>query len=98
TQEVKKNTKQKAKNQTSRKPQKTRTPSEKKTKKQTNHKQTDKPENQPARKRKHRFSTPASPSRPKDEAKAEKPVFLELDNFKQHWTSTGKTRSHSASS
>ncbi|TMH96859.1 hypothetical protein E6H37_01485 [Candidatus Bathyarchaeota archaeon] len=96
--EAKKNATEKAKKQTSEKPEKTTPPSEKKTKKQTNHKEPEKPEKQPARKGKHRFSTPASPSQPEDEAKAEKPVFLELDNFKQHWTSTGKTRSHSASS
>jgi predicted nucleic acid-binding Zn-ribbon protein len=58
------------KNQTSEKPKKTTTPpSEKKTKRQNSHKETEKPEKQPARKGKHSTSTPASPSRPGDEAK-----------------------------
>ena len=58
------------KNQTSEKPKKgTTPPSEKKMKRQNNHKETEKPEKQPARKGKHSNSTPASPSRPGDEAK-----------------------------
>jgi DNA-directed RNA polymerase subunit RPC12/RpoP len=58
------------KNQTSEKPKKgTTPPSEKKMKRQNNQKETEKPEKQPARKGKHSTSTPASPSRPGDEAK-----------------------------
>jgi len=58
------------KNQTLEKPKKTTTPPlEKKTKRQNNHKETEKPEKQPARKGKHSTSTPASPSQPGNEGK-----------------------------
>jgi len=81
----KKNTAEKAKKQAPPLPQKT--------KKQSNHKGSEK---QPAREGKHSLSTPASASHTGDEAKEETPVFLDLDHFKQHWTSVGKTRPHSA--
>jgi hypothetical protein len=57
------------KNQTSEKPKKTTSPSEKKMKRQSNHKETEKPEKQPARKGKQSTATPASPSGIEDEAK-----------------------------
>jgi hypothetical protein len=66
------------------------------TKKQANHKGSERSEKQPVRKGKHSPSTPVSPSHTGDEAREETPVFLDLDHFKQHWTSVGKTRPHSA--
>jgi hypothetical protein len=61
------------KNQTSEKPRKTSPPTEKKAKKQINHKEPEKmekqekQEKQPARKGRHSTSTPASPSHPGNE-------------------------------
>jgi hypothetical protein len=58
------------KNQTSEKPRKTSPPTEKKAKKQTNHKEpekVEKQEKQPVRKGKRGTSTPASPSHPSNE-------------------------------
>jgi hypothetical protein len=86
----KKNAAEKAKKQAPPLPQKT--------KKQANHKESEKPEKQTVRKGKHSPSTPASASHPGDEAREETPVFLDFDHFKQHWSSGGKTRSHSATS
>jgi DNA-directed RNA polymerase subunit RPC12/RpoP len=83
---------------TSEKAKKQAPPLLQKTKKQVNHKESEKPEKQPVRKGKHSPSTPGSPSHTGDEAKEETPVFLDLDHFKQHWTSGGKTRPHSATS
>jgi hypothetical protein len=80
----------------SKKAKKQASPSPQKIKEQVNHKGSERPEKQTPRKGKHSPSTPASASHPGDESREETPVFLDLDHFKQHWTSAGKTRSHSA--